>query len=184
MQFGGYDEFSCRNRRPPPRTRAGVLAAAEHAVSLKATTKLAAITQVTKGVTGKSALFDLPSFDIIEHTMLDMMHLVFGVIGGHLMAMIVGAKLGNNLKNEQKRVLAAAAKADKLAEAAIEKARAAYEIERAAWAKRTRNARKAPKGSEARARMNEPPPPMPVYAPAPAAAAAAAARVSFVTIRN
>lgn len=50
-------------------------------------------TEATKGVTGRSPLFDLPYFDLALHTLLDSMHIVSGVVGRHLVPMLVGGRI-------------------------------------------------------------------------------------------
>jgi hypothetical protein len=57
---------------------------------------------VTKGVTGCSPLLLLPYFDIIAHTLLDMMHIVSGVVGRNLIGMLTGDRLRNSMRNDQK----------------------------------------------------------------------------------
>ena len=44
---------------------------------------------------GRSALLQLPYFDIIEHSMLDMMHVTSGVLGRHLVPLLRGERLTN-----------------------------------------------------------------------------------------
>lgn len=46
-----------------------------------------------KQVVGKSALCRLEYFDIVEHTLLDMMHLVQGVVGAHLVPLVKGKRI-------------------------------------------------------------------------------------------
>lgn len=45
------------------------------------------------GVVGRSTLCQLPYFDIIEHTLLDMMHITEGVVGSHLVNLIKGGRM-------------------------------------------------------------------------------------------
>lgn len=47
-----------------------------------------------KQVAGRSALCRLTYFDMVEHTLLDMMHLVQGVVGAHMVPLLKGNRLG------------------------------------------------------------------------------------------
>jgi hypothetical protein len=51
--------------------------------------KLAAM----RSVKGQSELCRLPYFDIVEHTKLDMMHIVSGIIGAHVVKMVKGQRI-------------------------------------------------------------------------------------------
>ena len=46
-----------------------------------------------KQVVGRSALCRLEYFDMVEHTLIDMMHLVQGVVGAHLVPLVKGNRL-------------------------------------------------------------------------------------------
>ena len=50
--------------------------------------------RTTHGVLGRSALHDLPYFNMIRDTVLDMMHVTSGVVGHHLVLLTQGAADG------------------------------------------------------------------------------------------
>lgn len=49
--------------------------------------------QAMRSVKGQSELCRLPYFDIVEHTKLDMMHIVSGIIGAHVVKMVKGQRI-------------------------------------------------------------------------------------------
>lgn len=79
-----------------------------------------------RSVKGKSELCRLPYFDIVKHTNLDMMHIVSGVIGAHLVKMVKGER-ANKQATARARQAAAAVRKD----AAAKKKRAAAASSRA-----------------------------------------------------
>ena len=175
MAFPGYEEFARSNTTPSMRTHDEVESAADRAVrTIRAGGKVD--TKDTMGVYGKSALFALPYFNLVSMTSIDMMHIIQGVCGRSLFAMVSGDKLGKQLQKEKRRVAAAALRADALAEASLEKQTAAYKVARIHWLAEQNRAVKAKKGTAARALLGKPPPSPPVYIPA------AAARVSYTLL--
>jgi hypothetical protein len=54
------------------------------------------------GVTGVSQLARLPYFDIAEHTVLDMMHTISGVMKGHIVPLSKGARLKGIVSSGQR----------------------------------------------------------------------------------
>lgn len=109
QQFGGYASFA-NGERPFPRTHEGIL---KHAHRGQQQLELGAAkidTELTKGVTGRSPLFDLPYFDLSLHTLLDSMHIVSGVVGRHLVPMLVGGRIAAGVaalkKNFERRAVA------------------------------------------------------------------------------
>jgi chemotaxis protein histidine kinase CheA len=97
--YGSYDHFN-KESAPPLLTHAIYLQRAarfEHLrVAGKSKTKAQADSNIRnqcKQVAGRSALCRLEYFDMVEHTLLDMMHLVQGVVGSHLVPLVKGSRL-------------------------------------------------------------------------------------------
>jgi hypothetical protein len=100
-----------------------------------------------KQVKGLSELTRLEYFDIVEHTLLDLMHTVAGIVSHHLMPLVKGERLQKFTQPKiSKKAQNAAAKKAKEAAAAIEGARR-YEAVLAA--------RAPPSVAEARKRVRE-----------------------------
>lgn len=107
-------------------------------------------TTLTKGVLGVSALVRLPYFNIVDHTLPDMMHLVQGVIGRHLLGCIAGTRLVQAAKRKELALYKAQLKADGADEERIKASVALYQKQVAAAKKTQRRAVKAKKGTMAR----------------------------------
>ena len=149
---------------PKCRTNADIDSAAQEALEhIRNKRKPATWTPLTKGVTGRSMLSTLPYFDLPLMTVIDMMHIVQGVVGSHLFKTIAGDKLKQNLVKEQARMRKAREKADEAAEKALKDAGVTFEKDRSAWQKRTAKKRKMTLGNPNRAGWDEPPPLPPVY---------------------
>lgn len=168
-QFDGYSDFSRTGQRPPKRTHLSIDASshvAEHNTLLELDrTKWS---KDTKGVIGRSALFDLPYFDIATMTVIDMMHIIPGVLSAHMLKVMVGKRLTGKLSAEKKRVAVANAKLEDAAEKDLALRNVRFQKEKAAWLSRTKAARSLPKTHPQRAaRMAEidNPPFPPVYTP-------------------
>ena len=106
QQFGGYASFA-NDERPFSRTHEGILQHA-HRAARQLIDHGKIDTERTKGVTGTSPLFDLTYFDLALHTLLDSMHIVSGVVGRHLVPMLVGGRIAAGVvalkKNFDRRV--------------------------------------------------------------------------------
>ena len=110
-------------------------------------------TSQSHGVIGKSALLRLPYFDIIQHSLLDMMHLTSGVVGRHFVPMTQGKRVGQALASEDRR---AAAEQVRTAKQSAQAKAATQRRATAAAAAETAAARKEAKmSSAAKARAAE-----------------------------
>jgi hypothetical protein len=63
--------------------------------------KQRALPVACQGVTGMSELARLPYFDMAEHTLLDMMHTISGVVKGHIVPLSKGARLKGIISSGQ-----------------------------------------------------------------------------------
>jgi hypothetical protein len=117
LRFNNYKDY-VRGVVPPPRTHDQMFAAATKAAAALGEDRTGSVnTEQTKGVTDKSPLFKLPYFDIVKHTLLDMMHITSGVVGRHLLGMLVKDRISHAAASQHKAKAGAAARVKK-AEAA------------------------------------------------------------------
>jgi cobalamin biosynthesis Mg chelatase CobN len=150
--YGNFNELSPgpRTRKTQDRTHTHHM---EHVDIAEEADGGAVDTAQSHGVIGRSALLRLPYFDIIKHSLLDMMHLTSGVVGRHLVPMTQGKRVGQALATEDRRAAAEQAQDEK--KAAKEKA-ATQKRATAALAAETAAARKeARKSPAAKARAAE-----------------------------
>jgi hypothetical protein len=60
--------------------------------------------ETCKQVKDLSELARLPGFDMVEHTLLDLMHTVQGIIGQHILPLLKGQRIGNHAAPKPKKV--------------------------------------------------------------------------------
>ena len=125
LRFDNYQRLGL-GQRPLMRTHDDIFEDASKVLdSLRDHPERAVDGKRTNGVVGRSPLFDLPYFDLVHHTPLDMMHVTSGVVGAHLIGMLTGDRLKNAKRSanqhaanqeaaKEKADAAAVAKADKL----------------------------------------------------------------------
>lgn len=181
MRFEGYTSFGRDGVRPRLRTHNGI-----EQLGLRAESEYPRLSnkqrqgyyQTTKGVTGRSVLFDLHDFDLVQRTLPDMMHIVSGVIGRHLFPSISKGKLQQQLSKEAARLHNTYVREVERVKEANLKLQAAYQRQMATWSNNLEKAKKASKRSAAYARKDDPKPqpPQPIPEPPPPAAAAQSER--------
>jgi hypothetical protein len=119
VAFGGYKRFADGDS-PPLRTHEEVVAGGKLATEARQKAVQAvrdkaerdnrelkpeelqvkfALPPECKGVTGESQLLRLPYFNIVNHTILDMMHIISGCVGRHLVPLCKGKRLTSVLAN-------------------------------------------------------------------------------------
>lgn len=166
MKFGGYDAFAGTGLRPALRTSEEILVSAKIAEQTRSSgNKVHGHLDSLKGVTGESPLLHHVGFDMVDQTVIDMMHIVPGVLGRHLFGMIGGDRLSKQLANAKSRVAIQSQKNDDKAERVLAEKNKDYEKKLAAWKKKTAKANKMKKGSKGRLDKDAEPPAMPVYEP-------------------
>lgn len=142
MCYGGFTDMS-DGRLPPARTHENVEQDAARAAKF-VRDKVKVDTAATHGVLGRSAWLQLPYFDIVQHTLLDMMHLCSGVVGRHLVPLVQGKRLRDTMQagDRAKASAAAVAQRKKASDAVAEEAKQAREGH-AARNKRRKKARRS-----------------------------------------
>ena len=139
MCYGGFKDLS-DGRVPQARTHESVATDALRAAEfLRDGRKVD--TAVTRGVLGPSAWLRLPYFDIVQHTLLDMMHLCSGVVGRHLVPLVQGKRLRDTMQAGDRAEASAAAVASRKKAAAD--VAAAARVAREAHADRNKIIKKA-----------------------------------------
>ena len=139
MCYGGFKDLS-DDRLPQARTHESVAHGALRAAGfLREGRKVD--TAVTQGVLGPSAWLRLPYFDIVQHTLLDMMHLCSGVVGRHLVPLVQGKRLRDTMQAGDRAQASAAAVASRRKAAAD--VAAAARVAREAHAERNKRTKKA-----------------------------------------
>ena len=109
--YGGYTD-ALAGQLPTLRTHASVAQDAARAQEFIADGR-PVDTSVTRGVQGASVWLQLPYFDIVRHSLLDMMHLCSGVVGRHLVPLVQGKRLRDTMQAGERASATAAATAAK-----------------------------------------------------------------------
>lgn len=190
MAFDGYQRFADQNHVHHERTHTDIeRAAAQAEIHLAANKTHEQFSKETKGVIGRSALLDLPYFDVATMTITDAMHVIPGVIGRHLFRMLSGKALKAKAAKARSKHKANVADEDEKALKEVEARYAKYQADmkkynddvtriretmRAGTKKHAEAVKKLKKPDEAES--------LPLYRPSAASAAAAAAGPALVEV--